>query len=871
MAKSENLTIEEINTKKELDALVKSCKEGVRKGKSISSIVKEKEMLQLQERYSKFSATLDSENFIISDALDIHRPIAPRPYFHALNNFSFGGTSYGSLWDQSGFGFSYLNAVRGGEVTRNDGSPYKPYLPAKTDNRIFYLREKTPSGNYTSQAGEKVAVWSVFPLSESKACLYSDFHAKQTPVMAEISAAKNNVAASLTVLVPDRQSGEVWKLTLTNRGPKKKELDLFARVHWGLDSYPASRLGRDEQFTGDIFSKANAVLLRNIDIANQNPRTAFFASSQKIEGFELSEKDFEGSCGCDGAPGAVLAGGLTSKTAVSPGDDLITALHLKITLGPSGSKTLFFVLGALSEGFPETRKQVEILKKSCAGEKAFRDSLRKKEASWKEFSQPYQVRTPDSEFDRFFNVWTAHQLVNTALFMDGGPQVRFRDKMQVLSALTPLVPEVVRKQLRETICYQLKDGRAVSRIPRFKEECSDEEVSMDNTLWMVDAVCRYINETGDMAFLDESIGFFDPKLQTIDNSKNAKVYDHIMAAVKCLFDYRGRFGLCKVGSRDRNEALTQITKLGGVSAWLSMALIRSAMQLFPYARIKNIKRDVGYLNTILENMYSNLNNYSWNGRHYTYAYDDNGNPIGAKNDREGAVHLTSNLWALLCGAAEKGNNLDALLAALDAVDTPFGYRNLTPPYSAGFSGKGGIPDLTPGTFENGSIDAFNRAFAVYAFAEKGKGKAAYEILKKGLPGCTLPDISTANPNQISEFIVGPDHQDFGRNMYDIFNPAISWIRLAMERIIGVVPVYEGLLLSPSIPPEWQELNVRKKYRGQPLSIRFHNPSKKECGIRKVTVNGKELAKDEGGQYVLDISKFKGAAKNKPLCVDALLG
>jgi len=108
-------------------------------------------------------------------------------------------------------------------------------------------------------------------------------------------------------------------------------------------------------------------------------------------------------------------------------------------------------------------------------------------------------------------------------------------------------------------------------------------------------------------------------------------------------------------------------------------------------------------------------------------------------------------------------------------------------------------------------------------------------------------------------------------MYDIFNPAISWTRLAMERMIGALPVFEGLLLNPSIHPDWQEVNVRKKYRGQLLSIRFHNPSHKESGIRKVTINGKELEKTESGQYILDIAKFKGAAKNKALCIDALLG
>ncbi|MFH0920704.1 MAG: hypothetical protein V1913_10100, partial [Fibrobacterota bacterium] len=491
--------------------------------------------------------------------------------------------------------------------------------------------------------------------------------------------------------------------------------------------------------------------------------------------------------------------------------------------------------------------------------------------AWDEFSGTFTVKTPDPEFNRFFNVWSTAQLVNAAIFQSGAPKIEFRERMQLLTALCTHMPAEAKRILRDSMAYQLRDGRAINRFSRFHDDPADEEATMDNTLWMVDAALRYIHETGDRGFLDENIGFFDPKLQTVDTSKAAKVYDHIMLAVKCLFDYRGRFGLCKVGSLDRNRALTHLTKLGGISAWLSMALIRCAIQLFPYARLKNVMRDVGYLNTILENMYSNLNNYSWNGSHYTYAYDDNGNPIGDKGDREGGAHLCANVWALLSDTAAKGGHEKEILALLDALDTPLGHRNLQFPYPIGFITKGGIPDLVPGTFENGAIELFGRAFASYAFADKGLGKKAFTTLKTALPSQTVPDVSTANPNQLSEFTVGPAHPDFGKNMYDIFNPGISWYKLAMERVVGVVPVFDGLLLNPSVPPEWQEFSVRRLYRGVWLSIRFHNPDKKESGVKKVTVNGRELPRHESGHYLLDVAKLKGAPKNKPVCVDVLMG
>lgn len=869
MPKSPVSPVIDLKTSARLQPLVKACRSNLSKGRPLFTGLKDEEISLLQERYSRFVDERDEDGMLNDSVHQIHHPFTPRPFFLGLSNLSLNGERYGTVWSQNGGGYSFLHVLRGGEITRNGGSPYKPMGLNPGDYRLFFLREKSPSGTYASLSGEKADVWSLFPLYRHSGAEYAGFGCRQARSHLVTTASSRDIESTLSVTVPKGHSAEIWELRLRNTASKKRGFTLFVKVAWDLRTYPSPRLNRVESFNVRADAKNGMIAASNIDFANKNRRTAFLLSLEKFSGFDFSSECGDGRMADGVVPQCMADGALKSEAAVPVGEDLIGALQFDLTLKPGGEKTLSFALGAVSGGFEEAAKAAQGIRGILAGGKGFGAVVRKNEEGWKEMSARHLVRTPDQEFDRLFNVWSPCQLMQTASFLSGSPKTEFRERMQILTALTPFLPSEVKGLLRDALSCQLKDGRILNRFPNFKGDTPDEEMSMDNAVWLADAVCRYVNETGDAAFLDETIGFYDPAMGAVDVKKGAKVYDHVMAAVRCLFDYRGRFGLCKVGSRDCNPALIRLSKLGGISAWLSMALVRTAFQLFPVCRLKNQKRDVGYLNTVVDNMFSNLNNYSWNGAHYTYAYDDNGNPIGNKTDKEGAVYLTANLWAVICGAAKQGGNLDATIAIINKLDTAFGHRSIFPAYNPGFSAKGGIPDLLPGTFENGSIDAFNRAYAVMAFAEAGLGDKAYETLKKGLASATIPDISTASPTQLSEFIIGPDHPDFGRSVYDIYNPAISWIRLAMERMIGVLPVLEGVLLSPCVPAAWTEFSVRRVFRGQSYSIRFHNPDRKCSGVKKVTVNGRELEKGPEG-HIIDLSKAPGQ-KNKPVCVDVLMG
>src|SRR3989339_1517568 len=101
--------VEERLAKKELDAAAGTCREQITKGKALPQHLKPKDLQALQDRYSRFEDITDNEGYLVDSIHAIHRPMTPRPYFHALNNFKISDQAYGALWDQAGRGYSFLH------------------------------------------------------------------------------------------------------------------------------------------------------------------------------------------------------------------------------------------------------------------------------------------------------------------------------------------------------------------------------------------------------------------------------------------------------------------------------------------------------------------------------------------------------------------------------------------------------------------------------------------------------------------------------------------------------------------------------------------------------------------------------------------
>ena len=54
------------------------------------------------------------------------------------------------------------------------------------------------------------------------------------------------------------------------------------------------------------------------------------------------------------------------------------------------------------------------------------------------------------------------------------------------------------------------------------------------------------------------------------------------------------------------------------------------------------------------------------------------------------------------------------------------------------------------------------------------------------------------------------------------------------------PNADGLVISPSIPSEWDGFTIDKKFRGKNIHIDIQNPNHVESGVKSMVVNGETI-------------------------------
>jgi cellobiose phosphorylase len=61
-----------------------------------------------------------------------------------------------------------------------------------------------------------------------------------------------------------------------------------------------------------------------------------------------------------------------------------------------------------------------------------------------------------------------------------------------------------------------------------------------------------------------------------------------------------------------------------------------------------------------------------------------------------------------------------------------------------------------------------------------------------------------------------------------------------QYILGIQPEYSGLRIDPCIPSDWKEIKITRRFRKKNLNITIKNTGGAQKGIKKITINGKEI-------------------------------
>jgi cellobiose phosphorylase len=109
-----------------------------------------------------------------------------------------------------------------------------------------------------------------------------------------------------------------------------------------------------------------------------------------------------------------------------------------------------------------------------------------------------------------------------------------------------------------------------------------------------------------------------------------------------------------------------------------------------------------------------------------------------------------------------------------------------------------------------------------------------------------PDRYCAEPYVTAGNIEGPDSAFFGRGGWTWYTGSAAWLfKVGLERILGVRAAFDGLLIDPCIPREWNGFKVRRMFRGATYSIVVNNPGHVECGVKELWVDGERHCASKG--------------------------
>ncbi len=831
-----------------LDRLTAKARRNLAAGRSPRAGFSSAHVAALEEHYSTFEESRDSEGFLTGSCLTIHRPDTPRPWLHLLcspHDRAYG--VMGSFWDQTGLGFLCYESVLAGPVTSHKDASYVPTAPRSTDVREFHLREDGRGG---------ATIWHMLPQVGREAEAYEGHRCRQHPGWIEVESSRNRIRSHLRVFIPTDDTCEVWTITLKNESTRQRKLKLFARVNWGLGSHPSYYFDPRVTSQGDYLRDLRAIVALNHHKANALPRTGFMMSSVAFATFDLSGEEFSGGGHFRPFPRAVQEGSCRNSVGLQPYLGLVGALQFNVSLAPRASRTVHVLVGRTEMGEADCRRHLSRLREKFFSDRGVEREFRRMQDAWRQKLSRVQLRTPDEEVDRTYNVWLKYQQHNTARFTRALDQVGYRDVLQDMLGLCNFNPEYVRSFLPIALNHQLRDGRAIRQFFKYPgtNASNDERMYGDSPVWIADTLVTYLEETGDFGLLDEQVGFYDLETHRQDNRAKKPVYQHAIMALEGLFENRGQKGLCRIGYGDWNDAMDGLSKRGeGVSTWLSAALIFGAQRMLSLARHLDGTRLADSMERIIATLTKAINDNAWDGDHYVFGFNDDGIAIGSQSSEEGRIHATVNAWMLFTGVAAAAGREEKVLTALKRLWTPIGTASLDIPYASQSRDVAGrIADITGGQFENGAVYTHGHSFLLYGLAVTGRAEQAYDELKLCLPGNTFPDIATGPPHQQSNFAVGPTHPNFGMNLYSNFTGSTAWYLKTIDQMIGVLADFDGLRIAPVAPSAWREYELRKRFRGTDYRFRFQHESGKS-EVRSVTVDGKPLA-PVGGEFKIPLPK-----------------
>ena len=96
------------------------------------------------------------------------------------------------------------------------------------------------------------------------------------------------------------------------------------------------------------------------------------------------------------------------------------------------------------------------------------------------------------------------------------------------------------------------------------------------------------------------------------------------------------------------------------------------------------------------------------------------------------------------------------------------------------------------------------------------------------------------PYVYAQMIAGKDAWKPGEAKNSWLTGTAAWNFFAIsQHILGIQPGYDGLIIDPCIPKNWDGYKVTRKYRSVTYEIEVKNPAQISKGVKEIWINGKQ--------------------------------
>ena len=711
-------------------------------------------------------------------------------------------------------------------------------VPMDGPGHYVYLRDEE-SGDFWSVSWQPVG-----KPKEHYSCRHGLSYVKYCSDYSEI-------AASQTLFVAMDDPVEIWDVHLRNDGTKTRSLSVFSYLEFSFHQVDMD----NRNFQMSLYaagSRCEDGVIEH-DLYYEEKGYQFFTSDFTPDGFDCLRDVFIGPYRTERNPLTVESG--KCRGSFEKGGNHCGCLKKKLVLKPGEEARLIFLLG---EGNLEEGKR---LRRKYTAERVDQD-FRRLAAFWDEKLSCLQVNTPNEGMNTELNIWNLYQSEINVLFsrftsfieVGGRVGLGYRDTAQDAMMVLHADPAACRRRLVELLRALTRSGYGLHLFePRWFEPEQEkqsfrsptviptpdkaqivhgiEDACADDALWLVSAVVQYIKETGEMSFVDLPVTYAD--------GGEGSVYEHLTRILDFSAREVGQNGICKGLRADWNDCLNLG---GGESAMVSFLHLWALHRFCELAEVLGRTDDAEHYRAVAEEVRARCSDVLWDGEWFLRGITADNRKIGTRTDQEGKVHMESNTWAVISGAA----NREQGLSAMDSVDsylfTEFGLMLNAPCYTKPDDGIGFVTRVYPGLKENGSIFSHPNPWAWCAEAILGRGDRAmkfYNALCPPLQNDRI-EIRQSEPYSYCQFVVGKDHPAFGRARHPFMTGSSGWAYYAATQyILGIQPGFDGLRIDPCIPAGWKEFTVTRKWRGSKYIIHVSNPSGVQKGVRQILADGKE--------------------------------